>query len=353
MSAPLLLISIDTEGDNVWARPAEIQTANARYLPRFQRLCEQFGFPPTYLVNYEMAIDPEFQRFGRTVLAEGTAEIGMHLHPWYSPPAAAAYDPGRPHFYAFELPEEALAAQIGGLTDILGDAFGARPVSHRAGKWGFDERVARILVRHGYLVDCSVTPGISWRGRKGDPLGRGGPDYRTCRSHPYFLDVDDVRSPGVSPLLEIPVTIHPNYGPLARSLSSRSRHIHALMRRCLGPSHTWLRPNGRNLPGMLRIVDRAVTEGDPVMLFALHSSELMPGGSPTFQSEAQVEALYIQLEVLFRRARRSGVTGTTLRGYRAMIEAPSDAPVEAARVGAGHGLRLPADGPVPVSPVPR
>jgi hypothetical protein len=33
--------------------------------------------------------------------------------------------------------------------------------------------------------------------------------------------------------------------------------------------------------------------------FMLHSSELMPKGSPTFPTEASIEALYEDLEVLF------------------------------------------------------
>ena len=83
---PALLLTIDTEGDNMWARPREITTRNARRLPRFQGLCERHGLKPTYLTNYEMATDPAFVDFGRDVLARGTGEIGMHLHAWHSPP---------------------------------------------------------------------------------------------------------------------------------------------------------------------------------------------------------------------------------------------------------------------------
>jgi hypothetical protein len=34
----------------------------------------------------------------------------------------------------------------------------------------------------------------------------------------------------------------------------------------------------------------------------LHSSELMPGGSPTFRNEASIERLYEDLEALFEAA---------------------------------------------------
>jgi hypothetical protein len=36
------LITIDTEGDNLWAGPREITTDNVAWLPRFQTLCDRF-----------------------------------------------------------------------------------------------------------------------------------------------------------------------------------------------------------------------------------------------------------------------------------------------------------------------
>jgi hypothetical protein len=40
---PAFLITIDTEGDNLWSRPRTITTRNAHSLPRFQALCEKYG----------------------------------------------------------------------------------------------------------------------------------------------------------------------------------------------------------------------------------------------------------------------------------------------------------------------
>ncbi|MDR8263551.1 deacetylase, partial [Acinetobacter baumannii] len=53
MHNPAFLITIDTEGDNLWQKHDSITTENARYLPRFQQLCEKYGFKPVYLTNYE------------------------------------------------------------------------------------------------------------------------------------------------------------------------------------------------------------------------------------------------------------------------------------------------------------
>lgn len=35
------------------------------------------------------------------------------------------------------------------------------------------------------------------------------------------------------------------------------------------------------------------------LMFMLHSSEMMPGGSPTFQTEGGIEILYEHLEIIF------------------------------------------------------
>jgi hypothetical protein len=50
--------------------------------------------------------------------------------------------------------------------------------------------------------------------------------------------------------------------------------------------------------------------------FMLHSSELMPGGSPSFPGEAEIERLYENLETLFEAASGKFV-GATLSEYRA------------------------------------
>ena len=52
MKKPAFIITIDTEGDNLWQNHRVIKTENARYLARFQTLCERFGFKPVWLTNY-------------------------------------------------------------------------------------------------------------------------------------------------------------------------------------------------------------------------------------------------------------------------------------------------------------
>ncbi len=313
---PFFLISIDTEGDNSWAAPREITTRNAAFLPRFQSLCEAHSLRPTYLTNYEMVCSPEFQEFGRDVLKRGTAEIGMHLHAWNAPPIhPLTQDDYRYQPYLIEYPDGVIQAKVAFQTRLLEDTFEVKVTSHRAGRWSMNERYAQYLVEQGYLVDCSVTPHVTWRPVPGDPAGKGGTDFSSYPEEAYRVDLSDMSRRGDSPLLEVPMTIMAEPGATRRigarltggSLPSRIWNR-------LFPPRQWLQPNGRNLPQMLRILDRALRERRRYVQFTLHSSEFMPGGSPTFQTTQSIENLYRDLEQLFSRAATS-FTGATLSEF--------------------------------------
>lgn len=293
---PAFLITMDAEGDNLWAAPETVTTENARYVPRFQALCERYGFKPTWLTNYEMATDPAFQEFGRDVLERGAGEIGMHLHAWDSPPL---YDDGPAgQAYLIEYPDHVMREKIRFMTDLLEERFERTMLSHRAGRWAMDSRYARLLVEHGYRVDCSVTPRVSWAETPGDPAGEGGTDYTRFPDRPYFMDLDSIDREGDSPLLEVPVSIVERQPPRV----------------------AWLRPEGGNLPSMLAILEHAIERGRPCVELPLHSSELMPGGSPTFQTPEDIECLYDDLEALFAFA-RGRFRGQTLSEFHAEFTA--------------------------------
>lgn len=115
------LITIDTEGDDVWSRRSSIETRNASFLPRFQSLCEKFGLKPTYLVNHEMANDRGFAGFARDLIARGAGEIGMHLHAWNSPPMhPLTSNDSRYQPFLIEYPEDEIRKKIELHTHFLG-----------------------------------------------------------------------------------------------------------------------------------------------------------------------------------------------------------------------------------------
>jgi hypothetical protein len=219
-------------------------------------------------------------------------------------------DDAQHHPFLGEFPEAQMRAKLERLAGVLEDTF-QRPLrSHRAGRWALDARTVRWLREHGFTVDCSVCPGIDWRSTKGNPDGAGGPDYRRAPREPYFLDELDLTRPARHPvagaILEVPMSIRPPRWPWARTIfESYSKR------------HSWLRPNGRNATTMRECVNEAVANGQKHLLFMLHSSELMPGGSPTFSTAGSIARLKEDLAALFQNAQAQSCCGRTLGEFAA------------------------------------
>lgn len=320
------IVTVDAEGDDAWSRPARTETRNAAFLPRFQRLCERHGLRASWLAEHAMALDPVFREFGRDLLARGAGEIGMHLHAWETPPFTPLTDDDRRRQpYLTEYPDDVMRAKIERHTGLLEETFGRAIVSHRGGRWAFDERYARMLIERGYRVDCSVTPHVDWRGAPGG-LG-GGPDHSRLPERPWWVDPDDLGRAGRSPLLEVPVTVARQWPRLPeRSPGKRWPLPWRALNRAV-PALVWLGPDGRAGRWAARIVRRAAGAGRAHLEFAIHSSELMPGGAPGFPDEAAVEELYARLDALFAVAARHcrPMTLAEFRDWYARVSPPDAA----------------------------
>jgi hypothetical protein len=314
---PSWLITVDTEGDNLWAKPRETTTANAAFIPRFQKLCESYRLRPTYLVNFEMAKCRAFVEFGQDLLRRDAGEIGMHLHAWDSPPLIPlTADDWHNQPYLIEYPAAVMREKIRVMTELLEDTFSMKMTSHRAGRWGFNTTYAKILNENGYLADCSVTPKVSWKQYPGDPAQHGGPDYSRFPESPYYMDLEDISKAGNSHLLQIPVTsmdVRPRW---VRAMADRLEH-RSLARRAINhwfPTICWLNPIQHSAELTLRVAESAAEQNRPCMQ-AFHSSEFMPGGSPRFPEEADVEKLYDDLHQVFELANRKFI-GSTVTEFR-------------------------------------
>ncbi|MDP6630896.1 MAG: deacetylase [Kiritimatiellia bacterium] len=331
--SPTFLVTVDTEGDNLWSAPSEITTENAAFLPRFQSLCEKYGVKPTYFVNYEMVSSPVFKAFGTHALMHDKAEIGTHVHAWNTPPLRPLTRNDRAAMpYLIDYTEEVMREKIAYLTGVLEETFQQKMVSHRAGRWGFDARYATILAACGYKADSSVTPHICWK-RATEAGTVTLLDYARYPESPYFLDLNDIRLPGKSSLLELPMTVRlrrPGAGRLWSRLPARSLLRRGVNR--LSPP-MWLRPDGKNLKDMLYLIENTLANRQPYAQFMLHSSELMPGGSPTFQTPASIESLYEHIETVFEAASRP-MSCQTVKAFAAAFEKANPQPVN---VGASDG----------------
>lgn len=293
------IITVDTEGDNLWEykKGTSIGTENAKFLPRFQTLCEKYGFKPVYLTNYEMASSEVFVAEAKEWLKRGTCEIGVHLHAWNNPPLVdlPAKFNGNP--YLIEYSDEVMKQKFDFIYNLIKDKFGIQPVSHRAGRWAMDERYFRILEDYGILVDCSHTPSIDWSKNMGST--RGGSDY---------TDVPNCAHK-IGNILEVPPTLRFMHHAKSGSLKHRIKTL-------LKGEAVWLRPALESCSAMKEVVDIVVNEPQTDYLeFMIHSAEMMPGGSPYFRTKDSIEKMYMEMETFFEYVSDLGYKGCTLKEY--------------------------------------
>ena len=279
------IITIDTEGDNIWTWDGKsaIRTENALYISRFQELCERYGFIPTYLVNWEMAHDDRFVDYIKPKVKERKCEVGMHLHPWNTPPF---YDLPRDQTsglpYLIEYPIDIMEEKINRITQLIELKFELKPLSHRAGRWAMNAEYFSQLYKYGYTTDCSYTPGMSWVRHRGRTPGIGGSDYSGEKNV-------ITRYNGI---YEVPLSTMVTHKLFNQAYKDKIDYEQR--KRVL-----WLRPDNKNLKQIKYLIRSRRDSKIDYLEFMLHSSELMPGGSPTFRSINDIEMLYRQLDIIF------------------------------------------------------
>lgn len=298
------IITIDTEGDNLWQynKGQEITTENTLYIPRFQMLCEKYGFKPVWLTNYEMVCDDRFVEYLKPKCEAGLCEIGIHIHAWNNPPFYQLDSVYNGNSYLIEYPYDIMRAKFNITYNLLKEKFGIEVKSHRAGRWAMNENYFNLLKEFGIQVDCSFTPGVSWENTPGETLM--GTDYsRVPKNYHNVLGI-----------LELPMTIR-------KVRYSKTGSIKNRLRTLLFGKNIWLRPATFTAKEMIDLCKIVQSERDVDYLeLMLHSSELMPNGSPYFKDDKSIERLYQTLEEVFSYVSSMGYVGITMVDYYNRVE---------------------------------
>jgi len=328
-----LVITIDTEPDNQWTMPVagrpqpDLAFANTRGLGRLIDFFQKLDVKATWLTSWSVARDAESARLLRRAAASGD-EIGGHLHAWETPPFTPADAQAHPYIYEYDA--ETRMAKLRNVTSAIADAFGAAPVSYRAGRWGIDDRERDNLAELGYTIDTSVVPGHSFATSRG--LLRGGPDFRRHLKS----EIDKPYRSG--PLWEVPVSVTtigllPSLGAggLAAYLGRTLSYGNGLVSRAAAKGlretglcrMVWIRPLVHPRSDLVRAAVSMARGGADVINIMFHSSEAFAGASPRSRTEENVSRLYDDLSGIVRALRDSGgVTPLTLRDAVVRHEPP-------------------------------
>ncbi len=286
-----LAITIDTEADSPnWKPQKNLSLENIKEIPKLQELFQKYGARPTYLLTYSVVADEASREIFQEFLGKETIEVGAHLHPWVNPPFVSEgekLDLSYPHRSKLEM------EKLSVLTEKIEQSFGRRPLSYRAGRYGFDEESLSCLKKLGYRVDSSLAPYTDWR-------FDGGPDFSDIKeSNPYFLNEKDIRGSGGSGVLEVPISIILNKGladPLQRVYDGFPSQLKRAVKKSGLVKPVWLRPSISSFLEMKFVSERLLEKGINVLNMMFHSYELAAGKNPYLKTEGEVEVFFQKLE---------------------------------------------------------
>jgi hypothetical protein len=292
----LAAITVDTEPDNVWRNFRSSGLENIRALDRFHSFMAELGVPPTYLITYSVASDPNAVSRLQRLARSGTFEVGAHLHAWETPPYLRDGSDRQYPVFAHDLQPDLVHEKLHTLTQRIAENF-AQPTSYRAGRFGFAREHIPILESLGYTVDSSITPLENRSEKYGLPSSHGGPggrDYRRAPLAPYHPAYEDDLLPGSSRLLEVPVTVG-----ATRSwpgLLAFHRYSPELLQRVLRKVRisevVMASPSEYRWSQLERLLATCLHSERTVFNFIVHSSETMVGGAPWVRDGATLETLY-------------------------------------------------------------
>ena len=186
MATVYFVMTIDTEEEWDWKGDLpqkEFSVTNTRKIPKFQEFCNRLGVRPTYLIDYAIVTDDDSVNYLKKPFDANQCEIGGHLHPWCTPPVEEEINAKNSHMV--NLPLDLAQKKLDNLTKVITKQFEYSPRSFRAGRWGINGKLLKVLAEHGYNVDTSVRPfhediGFSYQNAVETPYW---PDFNNCLAH--------------------------------------------------------------------------------------------------------------------------------------------------------------------------
>jgi hypothetical protein len=308
MGEVFLTVSIDCECDKGrgWRsqRPLAFEGVYDGVAKRLQPLFEKYGAKPTYLLSPEVMRDEKSVDVFSALAAR--AELGTHLHGEYADPGA--FEPELTRVFQRDYPRETERDKLQSTTNAFVSAFGKKPKSFRAGRFGVGANTVGILEELGYAVDSSVTPFMRW----GDPGGEIF-SFEHSPTQPYRPDANAPERAGSATLVEVPVTIRPRF--FGRF---------PIVGKYVEPR--WLRPTrgtGTQLVDLareeIREARRARADHAVVLNAMFHNVEVIPNGSPYAATEGEARAILERLETLLAFAKNESIRSIGLTDVAELI----------------------------------
>jgi len=292
---PLLLVVIDTEEEFDWSQPHARENTGVSAIAAqglAQEIFARHGIVPTYVVDYPVAATPAAVSVLKAFAERGECRIGAHLHPWVNPPHSESVNTF--NSYPGNLPPALEREKLAALTAQITEAFGARPLVYKAGRYGVGPATARILEDLGYLIDVSVVPYTSF-------TDDGGPDFSRAGFQPSWFGAGQG-------LLEIPLScgfhgvlrsLGPALFPRVSTPAGMRLRLPGILARSGLLERIRLTPEGIDLAANMRLTRSLYQQGCRLFSFTYHSPSLVPGMTPYVSSIAELETFLESMDRYF------------------------------------------------------
>jgi hypothetical protein len=289
---PTLTVVVDTEEEFDWTadfRRENTSVSAIEHIRRFQTLCDEFGLRPCYAIDYPIAT----QRQGIEALGPladaGRAEIGAHLHPWVTPPFVEELN--RKNSFPGNLDKAVEDAKIGHLKDAIKKNFGLTPISYKAGRYGCGPNTPIVLENHGFLVDLSPAPPLSF-------TAEGGPDFSRYGIEPRWVRASNILIlPSTGAYVGWMPAAHRIY-ILAATMSIL--RVPGLLARIGAVDRLRLSPEGYTPRENRKLTEAVLQSGIRNFVFSLHSPSFKLGCSPYVRTQADLETFVGSCREYFR-----------------------------------------------------
>ena len=297
-------VTVDTEEEWDWSSgyPTQSQhVSNIEALPRFHDACSKWGVPVTYFTNHAVLSQPKTRPVLRELKNSGTAEFGLHIHPWNTPPLAASESVSARESFLANLPQELALAKLDSVYEVFSECDLPVPTSYRGGRYSTSPWIQEDLVHRGCRADASILPFTTWH-------DEGAPDFRDRNPWPRRC----YQRGWPSAIWEIPLTLAFTRRPWDcwRWLYQLGEKTPWRQLRCIGIcERLFIRRIWINLENelgeasldLLKLIRRTDL---PHVNITLHSSSLKAGCSPYSASNSQVESLYRRLDEILSLLRQ-------------------------------------------------
>ncbi len=301
------MLWVDTEEEFDWSAPfnrASRAVTAIQGMERFQRYISNCGVRPVYVTDHAVADSDAAVALMRGWIAEGSADVGAHLHPWVNPPHEE--EVSARNSYAGNLSPVLERAKLFALRDRLTERFGVAPRAFRAGRYGVGTETARFLEEAGFRVDSSVRSRFDYRAQHG-------PDFSGRPLSPW-------RAGPNGGLIELPLSTAflghlGGAGDRLQPIGQRFSVVNGLFSRLGLLSRVPLTPEGVSAREACAAIDALIAEDVPVLGFSFHSPTLEPGNTPYTPDHQAVEDFYLWWDAVLGHLSRRGVHPLSLDDF--------------------------------------